>query len=508
MEIRGENTNARIHLSHFQKFFTKSRIIFDNLVYVYYFQLIILFHSAFNINKYRVKLRRYFIMGMLNRVVNIFVLVLALVAVIFGTLLFLKREELRGRGDKMASFIVEIVKMLDANSATDGSKNISADKLEVNPNKDPNKAAENQKKSLYHNNYKNLETVLEPVKIQTKKIMDQRDSLGTALCDVGTKLELPEQFPQLAFAGIPTYKEKKDQLLDLVAKVNDRDKAIIKQISASATVMGFTLEPDALKNLDSYATPLAEFASKVEKLKKRSDTYGEHIARTCKIFQIAAPSLGGEDYGSELSNVASAMQKVKDELESIKTQLKEAKDKLAKAEEQLNQANAKVESLNKDVEKAKNDISVWKKKYNVAIGNEEDPEKTVVELPPAPDELVKKLEGKIVEVNGKWDFVVIDLGKNSKLSIPEGKKKKDIAVPLPEGKVMMVCRDNEYIAKIRITRVNDNTSIADILTDVRNGNVQVGDKVFFAPEPKVEANAPVLPAKAVKPVADAAPAAK
>ena len=74
MEIRGENTNARIHLSHFQKFFTKSRIIFDNLVYVYYFQLIILFHSAFNINKYRVKLRRYFIMGILNRVVNIFVL--------------------------------------------------------------------------------------------------------------------------------------------------------------------------------------------------------------------------------------------------------------------------------------------------------------------------------------------------------------------------------------------------------------------------------------------------
>ena len=60
-----------------------------------------------------------------------------------------------------------------------------------------------------------------------------------------------------------------------------------------------------------------------------------------------------------------------------------------------------------------------------------------------------------------------------------------------------------------ITRVNDNTSIADILTDVRNGNVQVGDKVFFAPEPKVEANAPALPAKAVKPAAEAAaPAAK
>jgi hypothetical protein len=440
-------------------------------------------------------------MGMLNRIVNISVLVLAIVSVIFGALLFLKREELRGRGDKMASFIVDIVKTLDVNSACDGSNNISDKKLEVDPKKDPNKAAENQKKSLYHNNYKNLETVLAPVKLQTKSIMDQRDALGTALGDVGIKLELPEQFPPAEFEGLPTYQQKKDQLLGLVTKVNDRDNAIIKQISASATVMGFTVETAALKNLDNYATPLAEFASKVEKLKKRSDTYGAHITRTCKIFQIAEPSLGGEDYGAELSNVASAMQKVKDEFEATKLELKNTKEKLAKTEEQLNQANAKVDSLNKDLDKSGKEIAVWKKKYNVAMGIEEG--EVEVEKAPSQEELLKKLEGKIVEVNGKWDFVVIDLGKNSVVSVPLGKKKKDIPVPLPEGKVMMVSRDSEYIAKIRITMVNDNTAIADILPDVRNGNVLAGDKVFFAPEPK-DAQAPV---KAVKPTADAAPAA-
>ncbi|MFA6566800.1 MAG: hypothetical protein WCS96_01175 [Victivallales bacterium] len=449
-------------------------------------------------------------MGMLNRIVNISVLVLAIVSVIFGALLFLKREELRGRGDKMAAFIVDIVKVLDVNSACDGSNNISAAKLEIDAKKDPNKAADNQKKSLYHNNYKNLETVLAPVKLQTKSIMDQRDTLGTALCDVGTKLEIPEQFPPAAFEGLPTYKQKKDQLLGLVTKVNDRDKAIIKQISASATVMGFTLETDALKNLDSYATPLAEFASKVEKLKKRSDTYGEHIARTCKIFQIATPSLGGEDYGSELANVASAMQKVKNEFEATKVELKDTKEKLAKTEEHLNQANAKIDSLNKDIEKSNTEVAHWKKEYRRAMGFEDDGEKTETERAPAPDELVKKLEGKILEVNGKWDFVVIDLGKNSKISLPEGKKKKEIPVPLPEGKVMMVCRDSEYIAKIRITRVNDNTAVADILPDARNGNVLVGDKVFFAPEPKAEATQ--APAKAGKLAGDAAvapaPAAK
>lgn len=444
-------------------------------------------------------------MGMLNRIVNILVLVLAIVSVIFGTLLFLKREELRARGDKMATFIVDIVKILDVNSACDGSNNISDKKLEVNPKKDPNKAAENQKKSLYHNNYKNLETVLAPVKLQTKSIMDQRDALGTALGDVGTKLELPEQFPPVAFQGVPTYKEKKEQLLGLVTKVNERDNAIIKQISASATVMGFTVEIDALKNLESYKTPLDEFASKIEKLKKRSDTYGKHIADTCKIFEIPSPDLGGEAYGSALSNVASAMQKVKNEFEATKLELKKTKEKLAQTEEQLNQSNAKVDSLNKDLDKSKKEVATWMKKYNVLAGIEEDETTEKVERPPAPDELVKKLEGKVVEVNGKWDFVVIDLGKNSKITVPEGKRKKDIPVPLPEGKVMMVCRDGEYIAKLRITRVNDNTSIADILPDVRNGNVMVGDKVFFAPEPKTDPAA-ATPAKGAKPAAEATPA--
>ena len=440
-------------------------------------------------------------MGMLNRIVNISVLVLAIVSVVFGTLLFLKREELRLRGDKMASFIVDMVKILDVNSACDGSKNISATKLEVDPKKDPNKAAENQKKSLYHNNYKNLETVLAPVMLQTKNIMEQRDALGTALYDTGKKLELPnaEDFSPLAFQGIPTYKEKKDQLLVLVGKVNDRDNAIIKQISASATVMGFTVETDALKNLDSYATSLAEFASKVEKLKKRSDAYGQHIVDTCKIFAIPSPDLGGEAYGSALSSVASAMQKVKDEFEATKLELKNTKEKLAKTEEQLNQANAKVDSLNKDLEKSNKEIAVWKKKYNVAIGNEDDDTAEKVERLPAPEELVKKLEGKVLEVDGKWDLVIINLGKNSKITIPEGKKKKDIPVPLPEGKVMMVYRDSQYIAKIRITRINDDTAVADILPDVRNGNVQVGDNVFFAPEPKAEATA--VPVKAAAPAA-------
>ncbi|GEM_PF-6222486 len=432
-------------------------------------------------------------MGMLNRIVNITVLVLALVSVVFGCLLFLKREELRFRGDKMASFIVAMVKELDINSACDGSKNISDMKYETNVKKNANLAAD-EKKSLYHTNYKNLESVLSPVRMQTENIRKQRDFLGTALNEVGIKLELKDKdkFPPAVFEGLPTYQQKKAELMGLVEKVNTRDNKIIDQIVASATVMGFSVDREQLKDIDNFAGPLGDFATKVEKLKKRADAYGEHIAKICKIFGVSSPSLGGEDYGAELSNAAAALQKEKDAYEDTKKQLAQTKEKLAKAEEDLNLANQKIDGLNKEIEKKNAEIANFQKKIKELLEGVDD-----INI------IYTKLEGKVLQVNNKWDYIVIDLGKLTKMTVGEGKKKKEIIVPLPEGKTMMVSNGESYIAKVRVSRVNDNTAICDILPDLRNGTVSIGDKVFFAPEPPVVA---ADPAKGAKKAGDAAAA--
>ncbi|HBC88952.1 MAG TPA: hypothetical protein DCZ94_18575 [Lentisphaeria bacterium] len=442
-------------------------------------------------------------MGMLNRIVNITVLVLAIVSVVFGCLLFQKREALRGRGDNMADFIVELVKIMDVNSAADGSKNITAGKLELDAKKAPNDYEKNAKKTLYHNNYgqegANLKVVLAPVRLQTENILKQRDFLGTALTEVGTTLELKEQFPQAGFQGLPTYQAKKTQLMTNVQKVNARDNKIIEQIAASATVMGFTVDPNQLKDLDGFNTPLSDFASKVEKLKKRSDAYGEHIASVCKIFGVSTPSLGGEDYGAELTNASKALQNEKNAYEETKKQLAMTKEKLAAAEENLNLANQKIEGLNKDIEKMKQEVASMKKKML-----------ELLEGVPDADIIYTKLEGKILQVNNKWDYVIIDLGKLTKMTVGEGKKKKEIIVPLPEGKTMMVTNGESYVAKVKVTKVNDNTAICDILPDLRNGTVSVGDKVFFAPMPPAapvaDAAAPGKAGKAAGPAA-AVPAA-
>ncbi len=411
-------------------------------------------------------------MGMLNRIVNISVLVLAVVAVVFGYLLFQKREQLVKRGDKMGKMISDVSRALDTNSGTKIADNLVMAKLELDAKKDP-KANENAKKSLYHTNYDNLETVLAPFKKQASDVAIQRDTLGVALLEVSKKLEMVDTYKADDFTHVLTYLEKKDQLLATVEKINARDNDLCAQIAASAGVIGFTLDKDSLKNLENYGTPLKEFGSKVEALKKRSDTYAEGIAKICGILQINAPKLDGDDYAAEIATSEKAVQNYKDEFEKTKQELARTKEELKKSQDDLSKATAKIDVQNKEIAKLKKQLADY-------ITPPEDGG----ESQPGPaqakeDSFYEKLEGKILDVNSKWEFVVIDLGKNNKLVIGD-KKKVEKTVPLPEGKTMMVGRGNEYLGKIKVIRVNDNCAIANILPDQLNGKIEPGDKVFFA----------------------------
>ena len=96
-----------------------------------------------------------------------------------------------------------------------------------------------------------------------------------------------------------------------------------------------------------------------------------------------------------------------------------------------------------------------------------------------------KLVGKVLDVNRQYDFVVVNLGKNNivKKKLPNGKY-SEMKVAVPEDKVMYVSRNGQYIAKIKITKVTDDCSMADVTSDPRVDHIQVGDNVFFPPPPK------------------------
>jgi len=81
----------------------------------------------------------------------------------------------------------------------------------------------------------------------------------------------------------------------------------------------------------------------------------------------------------------------------------------------------------------------------------------VVELPPG-------TKGKIMVVDPKWNFVVLDIGQQQGL--------------LPNG-VLMVSRDAKLVGKIKIVSVEPHRSIANIMPGWKLGEIMEGDQVLY-----------------------------
>lgn len=408
-----------------------------------------------------------------NKTLNILIFILAGVAVAFGFFLFQKREELRRRGDEMAKFINEVSGVLDGGSDTKVQDLLDFENKYITDVENPEYNAEKLKISLYHNNYKKLNSVLRPFKTQANDLITQRDLLGDTLNKVLVSLEIPNaaEFEATTFMATTSYVEQDAKLLEIVAKLNARDNDIFAKIAESADVIGKgTIDAQALKHLEEYTTPLTSFTAMVQALKTRSDTYAANIGELCGIFGVSAPSLDGEDYTAALDTAKTEMQGQKDEFEQTKVDLQRTKDKLAVTEDKLEAEIAKLATANATIvdlrEKLSNFVDVDK------------------DLKDADLRLNLKLEGKILRVNEKWGFVVIDLGSNNKMIV--GKDKSIKTVPLDEDVNMDVARGSNFLGQIHIVKVAENCAIGDIVPESLSGKMEPGDKVFFARENKIE----------------------
>jgi hypothetical protein len=73
------------------------------------------------------------------------------------------------------------------------------------------------------------------------------------------------------------------------------------------------------------------------------------------------------------------------------------------------------------------------------------------------------LTGKIVAVDPKFDFVVVDIGEDKQV-VPRG--------------IMLVAREGKLIGKIQIARVEKNQCIGTLMPQWTRGDVMEGDQVL------------------------------
>lgn len=84
--------------------------------------------------------------------------------------------------------------------------------------------------------------------------------------------------------------------------------------------------------------------------------------------------------------------------------------------------------------------------------------------PDAPPPMTPGLKGKVLVVDPKWDFVVLDIGEEQ---------------GVVEKGVLMVSRNSRLVAKVRVTNVQPKRSIANIMPGWKLGEVMEGDIVLY-----------------------------
>ena len=197
---------------------------------------------------------------------------------------------------------------------------------------------------------------------------------------------------------------------------------------------------------------------------------------------------------SDLKKTTAALDQTKKDLDStkkerdtavaaaadLKKQADTLKENLAKSEKDLSDANIQVAlyqqafptpqlalGVAKDLKNLQDRVDIIEdekkvlQRQLVRVQNELD----VFKHPDHPIELPASLIGKVLVTDPKWDFVVLSVGE---------------AQGAQEHGEMLVNRDGKLVAKIKITSVQKDRCIANVLPGWKLGEVLEGDQVIPA----------------------------
>ena len=201
----------------------------------------------------------------------------------------------------------------------------------------------------------------------------------------------------------------------------------------------------------------------------RANGLAKKLAATEKDLKATKASLE-EALGkvTELTGKFEAEQKratgLQQTLEKAKSDLKTAQDDLAAytgtgfKPEDIKGLSADLKSKIQEVEGLRDEGKLLAEKLRKAVIRIEQLTSTKDVDPVVPE----KVRGKVLVVDPKWNFLVLDIGE-----------KQD----LPQNGVLLVSRDGTLIAKVRIMSVQKDRSIANIMPGWKLQDVMEGDAV-------------------------------
>ncbi len=395
-------------------------------------------------------------MGTFNKIVIGLVAILAIATAGISYFLFEKREELVKGWEKYGNTVGTAAKTLDAKSGTSVAGSVNSS-------------------NLHHSKYKELEGNLTKFADQVKKYSEQRDALANIVMSLSKDLELNGKFNAKNFSNVETYSQFKTDVETAGANTLKINNSIYNSFVTTANSLGYTDFTKERMKGGNYISELNKVTTKAQDVRKRQDGYGDSLKKIASNIGLNNINLLQDGFSGELKNIENEARSLKSSYDNTLTRLNTANDNI----NTLRTKNADL-TTEKTILQAKMDD--LQKQVNTLSGVHGG--SSVVWVPGSPS-VLQRAKGKIIEVNTKWNYVVIDIGYDTTVTQNINGKPFNIATMLKVGYSLVVARDieknpkNSYVGKINLTKVDPYCAIADIDADTIK-DIKKGDVVFFS----------------------------
>ncbi len=402
-------------------------------------------------------------MKIVNIVLSILILLLAVASAVFSYFLFEKREQMVKGWGKMAVIVNQTSAELDKGSGTNIAKSLSPELLS-------------------HEKYSELDKNLTQLIQQAQKIVQQRDDLGSTIKKIATVTEMKTIPNSDAFINLDAYVGAKKNVLDWIVESKERQDGIIRQICDTASKLDVSITADALRTPE-YSGEMRKLDTKIMAVQSRISNYNDCFTRLAKTLGDSNPSFDDNTYSTSINSIAVAAQKIKNELNSAKSSLANTQKELASMQSTVNDKKSSIETLQRDLKGRDDQITKLKLIINPSGTGLKDDFKLWTEGSP---EARMAVQGKIIDINRKYGFVVVDLGANTKVEQAIGNKINPVNPKITSNIDVVVARglegDNtQYVGKLKIIKVHDNCSIANIIPgSTGDREVKIGDTVYLS----------------------------
>ncbi len=398
-------------------------------------------------------------MKVTNIVLSIIILLLALALAVSSFFLYEKREIMLNGWEKLTTTINDTAKEMDKNSGTKLAEELTQD-------------------NLHHTNYANLDDQLKKLNEGAAKLIKQRDNLASTLVSISRILEANNAATEEALAKLETSEGVAKDVVAQAQTFKERRDAVLNAIVQSGRLIGVSINVNDLKKGNSKKV-FDAFNAKLKSLKEQLADYQRFSEQIGRIAGAPARNFNVPAYKTSLNKISNAVTDLKAKYNKSQNELRIANGKISTLNNTVKQRDQRIKNLNTTITKKETEVKQLKRALGLA------PNAVVNPWTDGSKESRRAVKGKVIEVNEKFGFYVVDIGNNTLVDQTIGNRINKINPKIQEKMKITVARNMnspevKFISKANITNVADECSIIEVID---SGNkVMVGDDVFFADE--------------------------